>query len=487
MAPVVIAGAGPTGLMLACELRIAGVETVLLERLAEPTGQSRALALHARSAEVLDQRGLLGPFLAEGVTWPHGHYAGLRLDMNRLDGQHKYTLHIPQSRVEHLLEKAAVELGADIRRGHEVTGLARRDDGVEVTVRTDTGEYRLASPYLIGCDGGHSTVRDLAGIGFPGTSSSLWGVLADVDSFEAPVAVREAIISPQGWFSVSPLGDRLTRLMFIQDAPPEEDAENLTADQLGAMVQRMTGLTVEIGEPQWSSRFGDATRLAERYREGRVFLAGDAAHIHFPLAAQGMNTGIQDAVNLGWKLAATLHGWAPPGLLDTYHAERYSVGDFVCTNVRAQISLTFPLDRMTPARDLLSRLLEFDDVHDYLAGRMSGTDVRYRVAGADGDTMLGRRIPDAPLLTSDGPTTVLSTLRRGRGVLLSLCQRADLTVAAEWADRVDVIHADAVPELPPQALLLRPDGHLVWRGGTGDETLVDALRTWFGSPAPRSA
>jgi 2-polyprenyl-6-methoxyphenol hydroxylase-like FAD-dependent oxidoreductase len=488
MVPVVIAGAGPTGLMLACELRAAGVETVLLERLAAPTGQSRALALHARSAEVLDQRGLLGPFLDEGVTGPYGHYAGLPLDMARLDGRHRYALHIPQSRVEALLEKAALERGAEIRRGHDVAGFTQDDDGVEVTVRTDDGEYRLRCAYLVGCDGAHSAVRKLAGIGFPGTSSTLWGVLVDVESFDAQVSVREAIISPEGWFSVIPLDDGLTRLMFIEEGTPaEEDASDLTAAELRVMVRRLTGLDVEIGAPRWSSRFGDATRLAERYRVGRAFLAGDAAHIHFPLSAQGMNTGIQDAVNLGWKLAGTVHGWAPPGLLDTYHAERHLVGEQVCTNVRAQIALTFPADRMEPARRLLAGLLEFDDVHDHLAGRMSGTSLQYPLPGADTDPVVGRRLPDATLATADGPATVLGTLRPGRGVLLDLTRHADLTDARGWADRVAVIHADPVPDLPSEALLLRPDGHVVWRGRSADAALTDALHTWFGAPAPEPA
>ena len=485
MVPVVIAGAGPTGLMLAHELRLAGVETVLLERLPEPTGQSRALALHARSAELLDQRGLIEPFLAEGVVWPHGHYAGLGLDMGRLDGRHRYTLHIPQSRVEQLLEDAATERGADIRRGHEVAGLAQDGDGVEVTVRTGTGEYRLRCAYLVGCDGARSTVRKQADIDFPGTPSTLWGVLADVTSFDAPVNVREAIISPRGWFSAVPLHDGLTRVFFIQEDMPEGDADALTSDELRVMVHRLTGLDVAIGEPRWASRFGDASRLAERYRAGRVFLAGDAAHIHFPLAAQGMNTGIQDAANLGWKLAAAVHGWAAPGLLDTYHTERYPVGEQVCTNVRAQIALTFPVERMTPVRDMLARLLEFDDVHDHFASRMSGTDTRYPVAGADTDPLLGRRLPDATLSCAGGETTVLSTLRGGRGVLLDLSGHADLGVARGWADRVDVVHAEPAPELPRATLLLRPDGHVMWRGDIADDAtdgLTDALHTWFGLP-----
>jgi 2-polyprenyl-6-methoxyphenol hydroxylase-like FAD-dependent oxidoreductase len=480
MVPVVIAGAGPTGLMLACELRLAGVETVLLEQLAEPTGQSRALALHARSAELLDQRDLLAPFLAEGVIWPYGHYAGLRLDMARLDGRHRYTLHIAQSRVEHLLEKAATERGTDIRRGHEVVGLTQDADGVEVNVRTESGEYRLRCAHLVGCDGGHSAVRKLAGIDFPGTASTLWGVLSDVESFDAPVNVREAIISPRGWFSAVPLDDGLTRLFFIQENPPEKDTGNLTADDLSVMVHHLTGMTVEIGKPHWSSKFGDASRLAATYREGRVFLAGDSAHIHFPLAAQGMNTGIQDAMNLGWKLAAEINGWAPPGLLDTYHTERHPVGDQVCTNVRGQIALTFPVDRMTPVRDMLGRLLEFDNVHDDFAGRMSGTHVQYPVAGADTDPLVGRRLPDAVLSTVDGETTVLSTLHGGRGVLLDLTRGTGPAVAG-WRGRVDVVHADPVPELPAEAFLLRPDGHVVWHGENGNDALVDALRTWFGA------
>ena len=236
MDPVVVVGAGPTGLMLAGELRCAGVETILLERLAEPSGQSRALALHARSAEVLEQRGLLGPFLAEGVTWPYIHFAGLKLDMDRLDGRHRYSLHVHQSRVEALLEEAAGKRGADIRRGHTVTGLAQDEGGVEVTVATATGGYRLRCAYLVGCDGGASTVRKLAGIEFPGTASVLWGVLGDVESFDAPVTIREPLVSARGMFGASPLDDRLYRLMCIEtDAPPPGDEEP-TAEELRAMI-----------------------------------------------------------------------------------------------------------------------------------------------------------------------------------------------------------------------------------------------------------
>jgi len=480
MDPVVVVGAGPTGLMLAGELRCAGVETILLERLAEPSGQSRALALHARSAELLEQRGLLGPFLAEGVTWPYIHFAGLKLDMDRLDGRHRYSLHVHQSRVEALLEEAAGKRGADIRRGHAVTGLDQDDGEVEVTVATATGGYRLRCAYLVGCDGGASTVRKLAGIEFPGTASTLWGVLGDVECFDAPVAIREPLVSARGMFGVSPLDDRLYRLMCIETDAPAPGDEEPTAGELRAMIQRVLGLDVTFAEPRWLSRFGDATRLVTRYRQGRVFLAGDAAHIHFPLAAQGMNTGIQDAANLGWKLAAAVHGFAPPGLLDTYHDERHAVGERVCALSRAQIALSFPADRMAPVRDLLSELIGFDTVHAYLVRMMSGADVRYPVPGSGADELLGRRLPDADLRTPAGETTVLRTLHGARGVLLDLSGGAALTGAvADWTDRVDLVVADPIPDLPGTALLCRPDGHLVWRGDTGGE-LGLALETWFG-------
>ncbi|MFF1612746.1 FAD-dependent monooxygenase [Amycolatopsis sp. NPDC058278] len=479
MSRVIVVGAGPTGLMLACELRVAGVETVLLERLPEPTGQSRALALHARSAEVLDQRGLLGPFLADGVTWPRVHYAGLLLDMDVVDGRHRYSLHIHQSRVERLLEEAALKLGADIRRGHAVTGLTQDDDGVTALVSGPDGDYRLPGAFLAGCDGGGSAIRKLAGIGFPGTDSALWGIVGDVEEFDDEINLREPIVSERGMLGVSPLGDGLFRVMCVEHGvtPGEQP---VTVAELRAAVERVTGRAPAFGEPRWLSRFGDATRQAERYRAGRVFLAGDAAHIHFPLGAQGMNLGLQDAVNLGWKLAAAVAGWAPPGLLDSYHDERHPVGHQVCESARAQIALTFPADRVSPLRALMGDLLGFADVRRFLAGLVSGVDIRYS-PGTTG-SLTGARIPDVPLSTAEGESSTLRTLHQARGVLLDLSGGAGPASAAPWAGRVDVVTAAPAAELPYAALLIRPDGHVAWTDRDGTE-LVPALRRWFGEPA----
>ncbi|MFB4304487.1 FAD-dependent monooxygenase [Actinomadura sp. GTD37] len=484
MSRVVVVGAGPTGLMLAVELRLAGVETVVVERLEQPSGQSRALALHARSVELLAQRGILGPFLEEGTKGEHVHYAGVPLEMARIDGRHRYSLHIHQSRVERLLEDAAVRLGADVRRGHELAGLLQDDDGVEAAVRTSSGTVRLRCDYLVGCDGGGSLVRKLAGIGFPGTASELWGILGDVGSFDASVDLRRPLAYPHGMVGVSPLGDGLYRVMCVESgAPPPGDAP-VTAAELRATIRRITGADLAFGEPRWLSRFGDATRQADRYRSGRVLLAGDAAHIHFPLGAQGMNLGMQDAANLGWKLAAEIGGWAPPGLLDTYESERRPVGARVCADSRAQIALTFPAERSAPARDLLAELLRFDDVHRHMVETVAGVATRYPV---DGDPELGRRVPDVSLATPGGDVNLFHLLRRARGVLLDLSDGAlsdggTPPLPDGWSGRVDAVTAKPVTGLPP-ALLIRPDGHAVWAGDAG--RLPAALRSWFGEPGPR--
>jgi 2-polyprenyl-6-methoxyphenol hydroxylase-like FAD-dependent oxidoreductase len=485
MSRVVVVGAGPTGLMLACELRAAGVDTILLERLAEPTGQSRALALHARTVELLEQRGLLEPFLAVGVQWPQIHFAGLPLDMTKLRGQHQYSLHLHQSLVEQLLEQAAGKAGTDIRRGHELVGFIQDDAEVRATVRGPEGEYTLSCGYLVGCDGGGSAVRKLAGIDFPGEVSRLSGILGDVTSFSGEVRVREPLNYPHGMLGVSPLGDGLFRIMCVEwDGDVVHDGP-ATEDELRATVRRITASdSMSFGRPTWLSRFGDATRQATRYRHGRVFLAGDAAHIHFPLGAQGMNLGMQDAANLGWKLAAAMHGWAPEGLLDTYHDERHPVGRRVCDNSRAQLAMTYPVDRTTPLRDLFGTLTGFDEVHRYLVEMMAGTDVRYPMRSAHpADGMLGTRVPDVPLVTAEGETSVLRLLRDARGLLLDLSGEVTTPALADGRqDRLSVIHARPSASLPYQWMLIRPDGHLAWAGGPGDgDTLGEALTTWFGA------
>ena len=485
-ASVVIVGAGPVGLTLACELGVAGVPALVVERLAEPTGQSRALGLHARSVEVLDQHGLADAMLAEGTRWPRAHFAGLPLDLEVLDGRHRYALMITQARVEALLTERAVALGAEIRRGHEVTALTQDDEKVSLRVRADGGEDTLECAHVVGCDGGGSTVRRLAGIGFPGTEPTLYAVLGDVDSVDESIDIRVPNVYPNGIFGVAPLGPGLFRVTTVEYGvtAPERGAP-VTPAELAAAVRRVTGRDFALGEAVWLSRFDDSTRLADRYRADRVFLAGDAAHVHFPLSGQGMNVGIQDAVNLGWKLAAEVQEWAPPGLLDTYEAERRPVGDRVCGNTRAQSALTFPVSWAAPLRDLVGDLFTEPEVHRRLVEMVTAVDVRYPIGGADTHPLVGRRMPDAPLTGSDGPDTVFGALRSGRGVLFDLSGGGPGAARPEgWKDRVDVVTAGPVAGLDATGVLVRPDGHVAWAAtapwSAEDEELPAALRAWFG-------
>jgi 2-polyprenyl-6-methoxyphenol hydroxylase-like FAD-dependent oxidoreductase len=494
---VVVVGAGPVGLMLVGELKLAGVETVVLDRLQEPSGQSRALGFNARTAELLHQRGLLERFLEEGRPVPVSHFAGLPMDLTKLDSRHKYTLSIPQFKVERLLEEHAVESGIEIRRGHEVVGLRQDDEGVVVSVVGADGDYELRCAYLVGCDGGGSTVRGLAGIGFPGTEPQVHGILGDVESIETSVEYRTPLSYPGGIFGVAPIepsGFRVTTVEY-DVRPPDQDTPTL--DELRESIRRVTGEEVELGQARWLSRFSDSARLAERYRAGRVLLAGDAAHIHYPQSGQGMSLGIADAANLGWKLAAVVNGWAPESLLDTYHTERHPAGRSVLTNTEAQKAMTFPADWVRDLRSLFQQLMAYDDVHRHIMEEVTGVGVRYAVpgepsdgpdqkhAGTAGRTSLpGRRMPDLDLVTAAGePVTVAELLRGGRGVLLALSDGVTLPAAAQgWADRVDLVTAKPVEPAPAAAVLIRPDGHVAWAGDEADaERLLESLATWFGA------
>jgi len=491
-ADVVIVGAGPTGLMLACELRLAGVDVVVVERLAERTGESRAGGLHARTLEVLDQRGILDRFLAVGELQAVGHFSGLWLDFGTFESRHRYPLNLPQSAVERLLEEWAAELGVRVLWACEVTGLSQDGTGVTVELRAAEAASRtLSARYLVGCDGGRSAVRKLAGIAFPGTPATMTALLGDV---ELPDLAEDYIFMrrrPGGHFSVIALEPGWYRVITSEyDHVADRDAP-VTFEQLKEALIRLAGTDWGIRNPRWISQFADAARQASRYRQGRVLLAGDAAHIHYPAGGQGLNTGVQDAVNLGWKLAEVVRGQAPEALLDSYHTERHPVAERLLLNTQAQAALARPGVQTDALRELFAALITFDDVNHYLGGMISGLDIRYPTGG--GHPLAGRRVPDADLKTPEGMTRIYELLHTARPILLDLRGSSELAAsAARWADRVDLVEArseddhwpvPAVGEVPaPAALLIRPDGHVAWAAGAVPDrsTLRAALTTWFG-------
>ncbi|AHH93830.1 FAD-dependent monooxygenase [Kutzneria albida] len=468
MIDVVVVGGGPTGMMLACELRLAGVRTVVLERLAEPSGQSRALGLHVRSVEVLAQRGLLDRFVESSPRRGlGGHFAGVfKLRYDLLDTAHPFALGTPQATTERLLTERALELGAEIRRGSAVTGLSQDEQGV--TVELADGQQLRAS-YVVGCDGGRSTVRGLLGVDFPGTPSQMDMVLADVELTESPGEAPFGI-RPNGVLGCFHLGDGLYRVTVNAAEVAADRSVPPTLAEIKQRLREVAGTDFGAHSPRWISRFGNASRQARRYRVGRVLLAGDAAHIHLPAGGQGLNLGLQDAFNLGWKLAAQVNGWAPEGLLDTYHSERHPVGARVLENTRVQGQLM----RSESLRDFLSELLDQEDTCRYLTGMISAVDIRYEV-GEGAHPLLGKRMRDVGLKSG----RLYDLLRTGRGLLLDQTGRG-LSVPG-WADRVDVV-AECGEELDAGAVLLRPDGHVVWVDG-GPRDLEAVLRQWFGAPA----
>ncbi|MFB6889268.1 FAD-dependent monooxygenase [Kitasatospora sp. NPDC056327] len=486
-APVIVAGAGPTGLMLAGELRLAGVDVIVLERLARPTGESRGLGFTTRTMEVFDQRGLLPRFGGIGTS-NAGHFGGLPVDFGVLDSVHQAAKTVPQSDTEAVLDGWARELGADLRRDHELLSLQDRGEHVEVTVRMPGGrETRLTASYLIGCDGGRSVVRKAAGFDFPGTAATLEMYLADIKGVDLePRLIGETF--PGGMVMCGPLGDRgVTRIIVCElGTPPRRRTEPPSYAEVAAAWQRITGIDISHAEHEWVSAFGDATRLVTEYRRGRVLLAGDAAHIHLPAGGQGMNTGIQDAVNLGWKLAAVARGTAPPALLDTYHAERHAVGERLMLNTRAQGLLFLGGQEVQPLRDVLAELIRYEEVGRHLAGMVSGLEIRYSV-GTGSHPLLGLRMPHLELVGEHRKTSSTGELRAGRGVLFDLADNAVLRGrAADWSDRVDIVtaapHGVAAgsPLAGTSALLVRPDGHVAWAAPGSHHDLPSALERWFG-------
>ena len=469
---VIVVGSGPTGLMLAAELRLQGVQVLVLERETEPAPYVRALGLHARSIEVLDQRGLLEPFLARGTQHPvGGFFAGLTAPApERLDTAHAYVLGIPQTTTDRLLTEHALEVGAEIRRGSELVGLSQDEQGVTAGLADGT---ELRARYLVGCDGGRSRVRKLLGVGFPGEPSRVETLLGEMEigvPWETVAPVMAEVRKTEFRFGLMPLGDGVHRVIVPAAGVAEDRAAGPTLEEFQQQLRAFAGTDFGVHSPRWLSRFGDATRLAERYRTGRVLLAGDAAHVHPPTGGQGLNLGLQDAFNLGWKLAAEVNGWAPEGLLDSYHAERHPVAADVLDNTRAQMQLLSSEPGPQSVRRLLAELVRFEDVNRYLVEKVTAIGIRYDFG--EGPDLLGRRLRDVRL---EGGR-LYALMHAGRGLLLD--QAGRLSVEG-WTDRVDHVVATS-EELDAPAVLLRPDGHVAWVGADQQDLLAHLPR-WFGA------
>ncbi|MFR9803024.1 rifampin monooxygenase [Pseudonocardia sp. RS010] len=472
MFDVIIVGGGPTGMMLAAELRLHDAHVLVLEKEEEPPQFVRALGLHVRSIEVMDQRGLLERFLAQGKKIEvGGFFAGIPTPWPRLDSAHGYVLGIPQTVTDRLLGEHAAEVGAEICRGTEVVDLEQDADGVTVGLADGT---TLRARHLVGCDGGRSTVRRLLGIGFPGEPSTVETLLGEMEVTAPPETVATVVAKvreTEKRFGLGPVGDGRYRVVVPADGMTGDRAVRPTLEDFRRQLQAFAGTDFGVHSPRWLSRFGNATRQAERYREGRAFLAGDAAHVHPPTGGQGLNLGIQDAFNLGWKLAAAVAGWAPEGLLDSYGAERHPVAADVLDNTRAQMELMSTAPGPRAVRRLVAELMEFEEVNRHLIEKITAIGIRYDLG--EGPDLVGRRLRDLSLEKG----RLYELMRDGRGLLLD---RTGLLSVAGWADRVDhVVDVGDEPDAP--AVLVRPDGHVAWVGEDQEE-LHDRLARWFGAP-----
>ncbi|MDN3356242.1 rifampin monooxygenase [Actinomadura sp. DC4] len=470
---VIIAGCGPTGAMLAAELRLHDVRVLVLEKETEPVSFVRIVGLHVRSLELMAMRGLLDRILERGRRRPVGGvFAAIaKPTPEGLDSAYAYLLGIPQPVIDRLLEEHAAELGAQVRRGRAVTGLEQDDEGVTVEL---AGGERLRSRYLVGCDGARSTVRKLLGVGFPGEPSrndTLMGEMKVGVPQEEIAATMTEVTETNKRFWLRPIGEGVYSVV-VPAAGVSDRTEPPALEDFQQRLRAIAGTDFGVHSPRWLSRFGDATRLAERYRVGRVLLAGDAAHIHPPTGGQGLNLGVQDAFNLGWKLAAQIRGWAPEALLDTYQAERHPVAADVLDNTRAQMELMSTEPGPRAVRRLLTELMDFNEVNRHLVEKITAIGIRYDFG--EGPDLLGRRLRDIDVKQGH----LYGLLHRGRGLLLD---RTERLTAGGWSDRVDHL-ADPTAVLDVPCVLLRPDGHVAWIGDD-QQDLDDHLSRWFGEPA----
>jgi 3-(3-hydroxy-phenyl)propionate hydroxylase len=481
---VVIAGGGPAGMMLAAELALAKVDVAVVERRPDHVlVGSRAGGFHSRTIEVLDQRGVADRFLAEGQVAQAAMLATTVLDMSDFPTRHPYSLGIWQNQIERIMAAWIAELPVRIDYGCEVTGFAQDDTGVDVEL---SGDQSLRGQYLVGCDGGRSVIRKAAGIEFPGWDPTRSNLIAEVETTEEPPrGIRHDATGVHGLHTME---DGRTVRVVVTEQQLGPSSEPTLRDLREALIT-VYGTDFGIHNPTWISRFTDMTRQAAAYRAGRVLLAGDSAHVHYPAGGQGLSLGVQDAVNLGWKLAQVVNGTSPESLLDTYQDERHPVAARALRHTMAQTALQRRDERIKALVDVVSELASMDEPRKRLAGIISGLDIHYDLG--EGHPLLGRRMPDLDLVTADGPLRVFELLHDARPVLLNLGEPGGFDITA-WADRVQLIDASHKGEweLPvlgavtaPTAVLIRPDGYVAWVGDRTRRGLPEALTTWFGAPA----
>jgi oxygenase len=481
---VVVVGAGPVGLMLAGELARGGADVVVLEKRRAPSTESRASTLHARTMEILDSRGLL-PDIGTPPNEPRGHFGGIPLDLT-LPGSHPGQWKVQQTKTEAVLEEWALSLGADVRCGHELTAVGQTAQDGETTrdggyawaeaAGPDGQVLRLRGRYLVACDGEDSTVRRLTGAAFPGQDAGREMLRADVDGIDVPARRFERL--ERGLAIAARRPDGVTRVMvheFGSSAHPR--AGDAPFEEIATVWKRVTGEDISGGTPLWVNSFGDASRQLTGYRHGRVLFAGDAAHRQMPIGGQALNLGLQDAFNLGWKLALHVRGAAPAALLDSYHDERHAVGRRVLANIRAQALMLLGGPEVEPLRTVLGELITQEGVRAHLAGMISGLDVRYDMGGP-AHPLLGTRLPPATLHTGGGAVTTAGLLRAGGGLLIGPRGTAAAPRCEGWTDRVTAVAADPGP-YGADTVLVRPDGHVAWAGSDGKD-LAQALSRWFG-------